>query len=450
MNNYFKDKNVVIMGLGTFGGGVDSALFAASQEPGNVLVTDLASHEKLAETLQSLEEIPNIEFRLGEHKEKDFERADVVIVNPAVPPGNKFVEIARNSGAKITSAVELFFELFAGTIVGVTGSNGKSTTTSLTAHILSNTLDRPVHLSGNIGKRPLLCALEQMGEDAIAVLELSSFQLEQLACSGKAPHVSVITNMTPNHLDRHGTFENYCRAKENIFIHQNTGHRQGCVSIFNASDPVCRKWYDKYKRENGRKCVTFSASDVSQRLREVYKLPGKANLENLAAAAAVGAAFNIGQDECIDAVGSFKALADRLELVGELNGVRWYNDTISTTPDSSITALNAFQCPVILIAGGYDKQLPFDEMGKVAAEKAKVAILIGNTAGKIAAAIETAPGSCCKTFLAESLEHAVQYASQNARQGEVVVLSPGCASYDMFDNYRHRGRVFKESVEKLM
>ncbi len=450
MNNYFQDKNVVIMGLGTFGGGVDSAFFASSQEPKKVLVTDLASREKLAETLQSLEDIPNIEFRLGEHKEKDFEQADVLIVNPAVPPGNKFVETARNAGARITSAVELFFELFGGTIVGVTGSNGKSTTTSLTAYILSNTLDRTVHLSGNIGKRPLLCSLQEMDDNSIAVLELSSFQLEQLGCSKQAPHVSVITNMTPNHLDRHGTFENYCRAKENIFIHQKACAPQGCVSIFNAADPVCRKWYDKYKSENGRKCVMFSASDISEGLREVYKLPGKANRENLAAAIAVGAAFNIGQDDCIDAVGSFKALPDRLELIRELNGVKWYNDTISTTPDSSIAALNAFECPVILIAGGYDKKLPFDEMGKVAAEKAKAAVLIGKTAAKIANSIETAAGNCCKTLFADSLEQAVEYASQNAQPGEVVVLSPGCASYDMFDNYRHRGQVFKESVEKLM
>jgi UDP-N-acetylmuramoylalanine--D-glutamate ligase len=485
---FFKGKIVLIMGLGRFGGGVDAAEFAHTAGA-KVMVTDLASAQKLSDSIKKLEKFPDIEFHLGSHDLRDFENADIIIANPAVPPDNKFLEIARRHNKLVTSQINIFFELCPAPIIGITGANGKSTTATLTAHLLKNTSDKRrqktedgrqlsgiehressiknVWLSGNIGDQPLLMVLDQIRPNDLVVLEISSFQIEQLTQIQKAPKVSLLTNLMPNHLDRYGTFADYCTAKENIFKFQKLDKSSPAVSIFNAEDKISAEWFEKYKNDTGRICIKFSTDDVSEEIRNAFPLPGRANLSNLAAAVAVAKYFGVDDDRLISCLPEFKALPHRLELVGQISGVRWFNDSKATTPESAIVALEAFGQPRIIIAGGYDKNLPFEQLGEKIAKNAKAAILIGQTAPKIASAIRNANASLrakrsnlkprtthyaprtTRIEIVSSLAEAVQLADRLAVSGDVVLLSPACASYDMFENFRHRGQEFCRLVRQL-
>jgi UDP-N-acetylmuramoylalanine--D-glutamate ligase len=452
--DFLAGKSVLVMGLGQFGGGVDSAIFAC-ESGAKVTVTDLADEKSLEESLARLGDC-DIEYHLGGHRAEDFKNTDVVIVNPAVGPDNEFLQAAQGANKLITSQIELFFQLRACRIVGITGANGKSTTAALTAHLLREGIGQEgieykrVWLSGNIGNRPLLGTLEQMDGRDVVVLELSSFQLEQLCRIEKAPDVSVITNLTPNHLDRHGTFEAYCRAKESIFKFQKRRQDRQVVSIFNAEDRITAEWFERYGKEPHRRCLTFEAAGVPDTLRQAFKLPGRANLSNLAAAMVVARELGVTDEQMCRTVGTFEALPHRLELVAQIGGTRWYNDSIATTPASAIAALEAFEAPKIIIAGGYDKHLPFDELGRKIARKAKAAILIGKTAAKIAEAISAVGDTSVQVEFASSMAEAVDCANRLTQAGDVVLLSPACASYDMFTNFQQRGRVFTELVRNLV
>jgi len=464
---FFAGKKVLVMGLGRFGGGVDTAKFAA-EAGAEVTVTDLADAEQLSSSVKELEEFGDIEFHLGGHEKSDFEKADIVVVNPAVAPGDEFVRAAEQNGRFVTSQINIFFELCPATIIGITGSNGKSTAAALAAHLLRNaggeirdTRYENVRLSGNIGNEPLLAAIDKIGSDDLVVLEISSFQGEQLAQIEKGPNVAVLTNLTPNHLDRHGTFADYCVAKENIFKFQRPDKNGPAVSIFNSEDQIGAEWFERYRKEAGRICLKFSTDDVSEEVRQMFGLVGRANLSNLAAAIAVVKHFGVTDEQIRSCLAAFKPLAHRLELVAESKGVRWYNDSIATTPESAIAALEAFDEPKIIIAGGYDKKLSFDELGLEIAAKAKAAILIGATAKKIAEAIAkklatevTVLGTPygentekkVKVEIVDSLTKAVESAKNLAVSGDVVLLSPACASYDMFDNFQQRGEEFVRLV----
>jgi len=451
---FFAGKNVLVMGLGRFGGGVDVAKFAAGAGA-KVVVTDMASAEGLESSIKQLEEFPDIEYHLGSHDEADFKGADVIVVNPAVPPDNKFVKIAKEHKKIIASQIGIFFQLCPAEIIGITGANGKSTTATLTAHLLRKTRDEgrgtreeKVWLSGNIGNEPLLTMADQIKPNDLVVLELSSFQIEQLAEIGKGPEVALLTNLTPNHLDRYGTFAKYCDAKENIFKFQKLNGSRPAISIFNAEDEIAVEWFEKYKGDTNRVCVKFSADDVSEEMRDSFPLPGRANLSNLAAALRVVRHFGGKDDKIEKSLPGFKGLAHRLEFVAEINGVKWYNDSKATTPISAIAAIEAFDKPVIIIAGGYDKNIPFDEFGGKIAEKAKAAILLGQTAQKIADSIAAGPEKP-KIEIVDSLAKAVGLAKKLAARGDVVLLSPACASYDMFDNFEQRGKQFCDLVHQI-
>ena len=489
---FFAGKKVLVMGLGRFGGGVDAARFACGADA-EVTITDLAPADCLQDSIEQLKEYPQIEYHLGSHTERDFEQADIVIVNPAVPPDNRFVKLARQYNKSVTSQMNIFFELCPALIIGITGANGKSTTAALTAHLLTTAIDKSIRskedviaseakqsqptryeirdaryenvwLSGNIGNEPLLTVVDQIGPNDLVVLELSSFQMEQLAQIRKAPQIALLTNLTPNHLDRYGTFANYCAAKENIFKFQQLNENQPAVSIFNAEDEVGREWFEKYNKEKGRTCIKFSADDLTDEIRENFSLPGRANLANLAAAIAIAGHFSVTDKQIKNCLPEFKALPHRLEFVAEIGGVKWYNDSKATTPQGAITALEAFDQPKIIIAGGYDKNIPFDELGEKIAKEAKAAILMGQTAEKIAASIHKSlrakrsnlnqPDTRyeirdTKIEVVNSLAEAVQRAHQLAAPGDVVLLSPACASYDMFDNFQHRGQQFTRLVREM-
>ncbi len=454
---FFTGKNILVMGLGRFGGGVDVVKFACGAGA-KIAVTDLASQSELAESINQLKAYSDIEYHLGGHKKEDFEQADIIITNPAVPNDNEFLEAARKAGKIVTSQINIFFEMCPAVIIGITGAIGKSTTAALTAHILKNAGRQNVWLSGNIGNEPLLTILDEINSDDLVVLELSSFQIEQLAQIKKAPKVALLTNLTPNHLDRYGTFANYCAAKENIFKFQELDEKNPAVSIFNAADEIGSEWFEKYEKDKGRVCIRFSEDDISKDVRKVFTLPGRANLFNLASAIAVAKYFGVQEQDIIKTLGEFKGLADRLELVAEHKGIKLYNDSKATTPASTIAALEAFEEPVIIIAGGYDKNLSFEQLGKTIALRTKAAILMGQTAKKISDAIERKLATettehtekSVKIEIVDSLAEAVSLAGRLAVKGDVVLLSPACASYDMFDNYRQRGQEFIRLVQEII
>ncbi|MBE0534468.1 MAG: UDP-N-acetylmuramoyl-L-alanine--D-glutamate ligase [Phycisphaerae bacterium] len=451
--DFFRGKRVLIMGLGRFGGGLDSARFAV-QAGAAVTVTDMADAEDLSPVLKQMADLQGVTYHLGGHHSEDFCNCDAVIINPAVPPGSEYLQTARQAGVLLTSQIEIFLELCPARTVGITGANGKSTTTALTAHLLEAGRHeagfRKVWLGGNIGDRPLLSELSCMTGDDIVVLELSSFQLEQLARSRQSPDIAVITNITPNHLDRHGTFEAYCDAKENIFRYQRLDAGEPSGSFFNAEDPITAAWFDRYRKQAGRACAKFHHADVGPAIAAAFGLPGNANLSNLAAAMAVARQLGIDDHVVEHSIGAFKGLEHRLEFVTRTRGVAWYNDSIATTPPSAIVALEAFDAPKIIIAGGYDKKLPFDDFGRKIAADAVAAILIGATAQKISAAIEAArTEERPRVLFAVDMQDAVLKAAEIAQPGCVVLMSPACASYDMFTNYRHRGDVFAACVRAM-
>lgn len=468
---FISGKKVLVMGLGHFGGGVDVAKFAVAAGA-KVIVTDLAKAEQLSDSINRLKEFPDIEFHLGSHDPADFKQADIIVANPAVPGDNEFLELARRYNKFITSQIAIFFQLCPAPIVGITGANGKSTTAALTAHLLKSASDENVWLSGNIGNQPLLSVVEQIQPNNLVVLELSSFQLEQLAQVQKAPKVALLTNLTPNHLDRYGTFVDYCATKENIFKFQKLDGNYPAVSIFNAEDEIASEWFEKYKANPGRICIKFSVNNVSDEIRSAFSLPGRANLSNLAAAVTIARHFSIDDQQIKSTLQGFKPLPHRLEFVQKINGVCWYNDSKATTPQGAIAALEAFEQPRIIIAGGYDKHLPFEEFGQKIAENAKAAILLGQTAQKIADVIKNAPKYLApqsfvhaqdrfitglannqhrnmRVEVVNSLAEAVQLANRLAESGDVVLLSPACASYDMFDNFQQRGKQFCSLVHKI-
>ena len=456
---FFQGKRVLVMGLGRFGGGLDSALFAA-KAGAEVCVTDLANETELADSLEKLKDC-DIEYRLGEHCEGDFRQAQILIVNPAVPPNNKYIETARKAGCLITSQMELFFQLCPGRIIGITGANGKSTTSSLAAHLLKSGCGQEgvgysnTFLGGNIGHQPLLDIVDQIADDDVVVLEISNFQLEQIAQIQAAPNIALITNLTANHLDRHGTFEAYCCVKEGIFQYQKTDAGTPVVSIFNAEDPITCDWYQKYLNGQGRQCLAFSADDVPDEYAKVFRLPGRVNRSNLAAALAIVSCFKIDPKRIKEAVQSFRGLPNRCQFIAETNGVRWYDDSKATTPVSTMAALNGIaatkrgQTPfIVLVAGGYDKQINFAELGCCIAHRAKAAVLIGQTSAKIAEAIESTPSGCTIHY-ADSMEQAVWMSYELAAGGDAVLMSPACASYDMFKNYTQRSAAFIQAIKAL-
>jgi UDP-N-acetylmuramoylalanine--D-glutamate ligase len=440
--DFLSNKNVVVMGLGVFGGGVDTAKFAARFAK-KVIVTDKGDEKKLAGSIKELEQFKNIEFHIGGHKIEDFTDSDVIIVNPAVNEDNEYINAAKNNKKLITSQMEIFFQLCPAKIAAITGSNGKSTTTALTAHLLKNYKQGNVWLSGNIGNHPLLETLDQIKTNDIVVLEISSFQLEQLARIKKSPNVGCITNIAPNHLDRHKTMENYCAAKENILRFQ----KKGDAAILNAYDEKCLEWYEKYKKTS-RKCFLFDREKVDAGLTKGFKLPGKANRENLAAALTIAHFFGLKDEDLAESVASFTSLPHRLQLVGTVNGTRYYNDSIATTPESTVVGVEAFTEPKILIAGGYDKGLPFEAMAKAISSKLKALILIGVTADKIEKCIRDT-GTVPPIYREKTLQDAVNRARELSSPGDVVLMSPACASYDMFLNFVQRGNMFAEMVSKL-
>ena len=462
----WKGARVTVMGLGLFGGGVGAARFAASRGA-RVTVTDLRDESELADSLAALDGL-DIRYVLGHHDEADFAGADCVIVNPAVPRTAAMLDVARRSGAALTSEIVLFVERCRGRVLAVSGSNGKTTTTSLIGAILAAHDPRTV-VGGNLG-RSLLDAVDEIEDDAPVALEVSSFQLEWLGDVRWAPDVGVLTNVTPNHLDRHGTYEAYRDAKRLLVAHQSPEQ----VAVLNARDPFLRdlashvpgqlSWFREPGSAFGAPGAWIEAGDVvvdagvgPTGIMSADDIPllGEHNRENVLAAVAAVTAWSTGRDAVLPetiagAIGSFQGVEHRLELVRQVNGVRWYNDSIATTPESAICALRSFDSgTVVLIAGGYDKHIAFDELGREIGLNAAHLIVFGATANSIASAATAGGLSEVRAHRASGLDDAVNLARRLAEPGWTVALSPACASYDMFRNFEERGERFRQLVHAL-
>jgi UDP-N-acetylmuramoylalanine--D-glutamate ligase len=393
----------------------------------DVRVVDRKGEAELSDALAQLP--AGVDTRLGGYDDSVLTGVDVVYASPGVPWDAPLLNDARRAGIRVSSEIDLFLSLCPGTVVGITGTNGKTTTTALAGAVLAAG-DRPVVVGGNIGDT-VLDRLDEVTPRHWVVLELSSFQLESV--ERPRLHVGVILNITPDHLDRHGTFERYVDIKARAIEFAGADD----FAVLNGRDRVVR---ELASRTSGR-VVWFD----EHRPVPPMPLPGRHNLDNALAAAAVGRIAGLS-DETIDAaIASFKGVEHRLELVGEWQGVRWYNDSKATNPDAGQVALSAFpDTPVVLIAGGYGSGF---ELGAWAADVRRhvdAVVLMGASADLLTKELAGHP----KVVRAESLDDAVELAAGLARQGGVVLLSPAYKSFDMFKDFEDRGTQFKALVRK--
>jgi len=387
----------------------------------------LADRKPSSELLSTIAQLPpGVDLRVGGYDERVLDGVDVVYASPGVPWDSELLNQARAKGIPVSSEIDLFLRLCKGTVVGITGTNGKTTTTALTGVVLEAGR-RPVVVGGNIGDT-VLDRLAEITPEHWVVLELSSFQLESV--EHPHLHVAVILNITPDHLDRHGTLAQYVDLKARAI-------EDADYALLNSRDPTV----SALSTRAAGKVVWF---DQHQPLPPM-PLPGRHNMENALAAAAVGHIAGLSDDAINEAIRGFKGVEHRLELVGEWAGVRWYNDSKATNPDAGRVALSAFPgAPVILIAGGYGSGFDLREWVQDVLANTEAVILIGASAGELAEALRVHP----QVIRAETLEQAVAIAAGMARQGSVVLLSPAYKSYDMFKDFEDRGNQFKELVRQ--
>ena len=446
-----RHKTVAVIGVGVSNTPLLELLLA---EGIRVTACDKRSREQMGEQAERLEQL-GCELHLGADYLKDLD-ADVIFRTPGLRPDVPEIAACVDRGAVLTSEMEVFFEVCPCTIIAVTGSDGKTTTTTIIAELLKAAGKR-VWVGGNIG-HPLLCEADGMLSTDFAVLELSSFQLMTMKHS---PHIAVVTNLAPNHLDVHRDMAEYVAAKENIFRHQSGED----VAVFNAdnditaeqsrrapgrarlfsrqdevADGVFLRGEDIVCRSGGHERVIMTAGGI--------KIPGVHNVENYMAA--IAAVDGLVPDEVIRRFArEFGGVEHRIELVRTYRGVRYYNDSIASSPSRTIAGLRSFREKVILIAGGYDKHIPFDVLGPEIVEHVKLLVLCGATADKIRAAVENAPGyqpGKPEILDVTPFTAAVEAARDRAQPGDVVTLSPACAAFDQFKNFAERGKFFKSIV----
>jgi UDP-N-acetylmuramoylalanine--D-glutamate ligase len=427
-------RRVTVAGLGHFGGGIAVAKWLV-QQGATVLVTDKAPPEKLADSVAQLEGLP-ITYRLGGHDERDFTGADLVVTSPAVPPTNPYLLAAAAANVPITTEIKLFVERCpTKKVLAVTGTKGKSTTTAL-LHRMLQTVGR-AWLGGNIGVS-LLEKLAEIRDDDFVVLELSSFMLHWLGQDRWSPHVAVVTMVTADHLDWHGTVEAYVQAKRNIVRFQS----EQDYAVLRHDDKVSRGFADDTPAQ---KLIYGKRAHLPETLAPL--LPGKHNRLNERGAWTAARIFGVYPDMAQEALQDFRGLPHRLELVHEQDGVKWVNDSIATIPAAAVVALEAFAAKkVIQIVGGVDKKLGFDAMASALAERAKAVLTIGEAGPTIAAMCRdaTVRGKRAEIVECGDLPAAIARARSLAADGDVVLLSTGCSSYDQFTNFEERGLRFAE------
>jgi UDP-N-acetylmuramoylalanine--D-glutamate ligase len=426
-------RKVTILGLGRHGGGIAAARYCAEQGA-IVTVTDLADETSLAESVQILTDAPIAKFILGQHRETDFIDANVVVVNPAVKPDNRFVELARTHGAAVTSETELFLNACPSTVIGVTGTVGKSTTCAMLAAMLRANGKR-TWLGGNIGNS-LLVDLPKMQRDDLVVLELSSFQLHWLNEDCRWPMGAIITNCSPNHLDWHGSWEHYVASKQRLISHL----PKGCTAVIDDRDAEMASW--KNKIDTAPYFAPLPLESIPP-----LQVPGEHNRRNAALAARMAINSPTDEEKVFHALREFTGLPHRLAFVAEIAGRWFYNDSKSTTPAATIAALNTMDRPTWLLLGGADKQIDLTPLVHEVASRAEGVAAFGAVADQLDSLLKQHGGIV--HHRTNILAEALHWCHQQSEPGDAILLSPGCASTDQFRDYMHRGDEFERLVNSV-
>ena len=449
-----KGKKIAMLGIGV---SHTPLIFNFLKQGARVIACDKRDRAQLGPIAAELE-AAGAELKLGEGYLNDLE-ADMIFRTPGMNFHLPELEAARKRGIAVTSEMEVFFDLCPATIFAVTGSDGKTTTTTLIAKMLEAE-GKTVHIGGNIGK-PLLPEIENIHPEDFVVVELSSFQLISMR---KSPDVAVVTNVAPNHLDVHKDMDEYVEAKKNVLLHQNALSR----TVLNRDNEITEGFrplvrgqslgFSMEKRlnngawfgEDGTLHMAYRGIDVPIIDRKEIAIIGEHNTANYLAAIAAVWGY-VGVDSIKKVAREFGGVEHRIELVRELDGVKYYNDSIASSPSRTIAGLKAFDQKVILIAGGYDKHIPFEPMAPYVTEKVKTLYLCGDTADKIEAAIRGFEGfsGSPQIIRVADIAEAVEKAHASAKSGDIVTLSPACASFDKYPNFAARGNHFKELVNKL-
>jgi UDP-N-acetylmuramoylalanine--D-glutamate ligase len=454
MNN----KKVLIFGLGLNDGGLGIAEYFL-KEGAQVTITDMKSKEKLAKPVTILSKYEKVIFHLGKHIEKDFIESDIVVRNPAIKPDNRYLRLARDSGKEIVMEMALFHQKSPAPIIGITGTRGKSTTTTLIYEILRNVYKDKAFLGGNIGKSAIR-ELPNLTEENIAVLELSSFQLDGMGEATVSPHIAVITNLYRDHIDWHGNMEKYIQAKKNIFLYQSqddylvvnidnditkefVNEAPGNIVTFSLEDSNADYYMDESMNvfENGVKFLTFNS----------LILEGKHNYYNILGAIATTRIYDISEQTILDVVQGFKGVPYRQEFVREVNGVKYYNDSCATSVEAILAMFERFgeeyKGKIVMIAGGVDKGLEYELLLDDMRKYLKSLVLFEGTASE---RINTAVGPYVETHkYFDSMQDAVDKAKEVAEKGDMVILCPGASSFNMFINEFDRGDKFVNYVNSL-
>ena len=442
-------KRVLVVGLGK--SGVASALFMKNHGA-RVTVSDTKSGDELRNEIPVLLD-NGITVETGGHGDRTFQGQDLIVVSPGVPVDAPPLVQARSLGESVIGEIELAAQFLPGPIVAITGSNGKTTTTTLTGEIMTAS-GFPALVGGNIGT-PAISLAERAKPGTVIVLEISSFQLETI--QSFRPKVAVVLNVTPDHLDRHRTFEIYAAAKTRIFENQQS---EDCA-VLNADDPTCvamsKKtraqvyWFNRQNEvERGAWVrdgnIVFRDGSGQREIMQVSEIPlkGAHNLENVLAAVCASVLMGCAAEKIRQAVHDFKAVEHRLEFVASIGGVDYYNDSKATNVDATIKALESFPANIHLILGGKDKGSDYTVLNDLLRQRVKRVYTIGAAAGKIESQIKGP-----EVVHSETLENAIRQAHATAQAGDVVLLAPACASFDQFKSYEHRGRVFKEAVRGM-
>jgi UDP-N-acetylmuramoylalanine--D-glutamate ligase len=447
-------KHVLVVGLGK--SGVASALFLKARGA-RVTVSDTKSGDELRNEIPVLLD-HGITVETGGHGERTFRGQDLIVVSPGVPVDAAPLAQARGLGESVIGEIELAAQFLPGPIVAITGSNGKTTTTTLVGEILTAG-GLPTLVGGNIGT-PAISLAERANSETVIVLEVSSFQLETIQTF--RPRVAVVLNVTPDHLDRHRTFEVYANAKARVFENQ----RADDFAVLNADDPTCVAiaprtraqvfWFSRHKEVDRGAWVrggniVFRGRSGQREILEVFEIPlkGAHNLENVLAAVCAGMLMGCPPEQIRDAVRNFRAVEHRLEFVATIDGVDYYNDSKATNVDATIKALESFPANIHLVLGGKDKGSDYTVLNDLLSKRVKRVYTIGAAAAKIESQIVSAKDGGPEVVPSQTLENAVRAAHATAKPGDIVLLAPACASFDQFKSYEHRGQVFKGVVRAL-
>lgn len=464
MKTDWSNKRVVVLGAARQGLALARWL---TRHGATVTLSDKRPEAEMAAARASLQDLP-IEWALGGHPVELLDGADLLCLSGGVPTALPIVAAAVKRGIALSNDTQIFMEAAPCRTVGITGSAGKTTTTSLVGHMAKNAMEEggkdgpTAFVGGNIGD-PLISYVDEMKPTDLAILEISSFQLEQMTIS---PNVAAILNITPNHLDRHGTMEAYTAAKSRILEFQSADD----IAVLGRDDPGAWGLRDKVRGalhsfgfskmqeeaegtyyDHGLLVLYEHHVDIPLLRREQLKLRGEHNVMNILAAFAIGHAADLPIDAMLTAAEEFQGVPHRLEFVRELGGVYWYNDSIATAPERTMAAIRSFDEPIVLLLGGRDKDLPWEDLAKVVHERVDHVVLFGEAAGKIEKALDTdeAAEKPYTQKRVEKLREAVAEAERVAESGDVVLLSPGGTSFDEFKDFEERGERFRLWVQEL-